>query len=203
MPAGQACGGSAGRRSRRAPSAAPLDRSGFVRRPRLSLLRGDHGAGLLQVDKSEDRCRDRDAEAWVMSSPDSFARLRTTTPGRTRATSTGTENVDLGSYFRADLPDASRAEVAQRCLGAAAQDGSHPPAVAGQLGPPNRVDAPVNAMQAPLPQAVLDRLRAVPEVEQLSPGDRAVLSFSDRPECGARRLKTLVAHRLPIASVNA
>ena len=101
------------------------------------------------------------------------------------------------SWDRTNSQERGGALVAESCLRSAGQDGGHPLAVLGELGPPDRVNAPPDGPQTPAGQPVLDGLGAEPELEQLTARNDPVLAIYQCPERSAASLSDLVPDRGP------
>ena len=74
-----------------------------------------------------------------------------------------------------------RGSVAERGLGAAAQDGSEPAAMRRQPRPPDCIDAAPHAVKAPASKAGLDGVAVKAEREQLTAGNNAMLALHQLP----------------------
>ena len=92
-------------------------------------------------------------------------------------------DVDLALLGRPQLPDVGGRAVAESSAVAREQQGGTVAAIARELPMADRVDAPVDDVQAPGAHAALDRLAAQPELQQL----RAIHdAFLARGDCGER-----------------
>ena len=65
---------------------------------------------------------------------------------------------------------------------ATGEQGGHPEPLSGYLASPDRIYTPEEAVKTAGPDAMPDRIRGVPEREQLAVGDDAKLRPDERPD---------------------
>lgn len=136
-----------------------------------------------EVDEGERRIRQGNAEVTGQleagAAVDDQPRPAAVEPHRHR-------DLDAPAPLGAQAPQGAGALVAQPGLRSAAESGCHPDAVLGQLGPPDGVDAAVDAMKAALADAVPDGLRPEAQREELLAGDYAMLGRGQPPDGSLR-----------------
>jgi hypothetical protein len=146
---------------------------GLVHRP-LQLPRADDSR---EIEERARRCRDRNAadrrdlvlgEARVVE-PEAGPRAQRPRRGDLDPAGTGT-----------DAPEHGGGAVAENGAGTRREHGRGPPPFAGQQPVADRVDPAVHGVEPAALQPVTDRPATEPEVDELSPGDDAVLALGDR-----------------------
>ncbi len=91
---------------------------------------------------------------------------------------------DLEPLACTDPPESAGALMAEDHVWPTGEDRCHPVAVPRQMQAPDRVDAPPHRVQPRCGNAVIDRLFAEAELEELRPRDRAMLSSREAPTEG-------------------
>src|SRR3954466_6321019 len=93
-----------------------------------------------------------------------------------------------------DLPELRRALVTERSAEPTRENSGNEVALAGQVRAARGIDAGMDRVQATIFHAVVDGFVAVPDVEELLPGDRPVLPSRKRPGRSRHLLCNLPCH---------
>lgn len=94
---------------------------------------------------------------------------------------------------RRDTPERRGTAVAEQCSGSAGKRGGHPAPLLAQFRSPDCVDTAPQWVQATLCDAMFDRARADPALEQLRPCNHPVL-LADQVPNSSRRILLLFPH---------
>lgn len=115
---------------------------------------------------------------------------------RSRVAAWPDDDLDSGARGGSDPPQRRRRAMAEHGSDASGQDRRHPPALRRQRTVTDRVDTRVNGVQPAALEPQLDRTRAGSRLEQLPPGDDAVLPTR---EVGQKAIEVVRGRFAPVS----